>query len=284
MFTHWIKKILPNLKATQICVAFFIIIFAINTISQAVPKKNSLIKKKFSDLKKQVTLLMVNKQRPAAITKITAAESEANAPEIRGQILSIKENILSLFLNQESQDLFESSSSQMLQNIRLAEKNILHCLELEPENLYCRWQYLRILNTKGDPQFRSQADAFLLDTKNLPIFGKLAVTLVVSRLPESTLDAQEENSVLFYIYEFERSIEVQNYSRSKEALKKLTDLAPDYPDLVFMRSLLAEASQETSNDQNYKALLDIYKKNCASLRPELTRKYFYDINLCHRGL
>lgn len=284
MFVSLIKKLLSNLKVTQICVTFFILL---SFSAQALPLKMSFESKKIGELKKKITELIIQKNRGEAVKLLSAAEATALASEdTKLQLLSIKENILSVFLNQESQDLFESSAAQFIQKINLAEKNILSCLDLEPDNLYCRWQQLKILNYKNDPTFKPTADHFISDVENFSEFGLLALTLNTNVIlkNEKQILFQKNYPVLFYIIEFERSMSVQNYSLSKEALQKITTLAPDYPDLMFMRAKLMELSQEDIlTEQSSAALYHLYKKTCSSLRPELTRKYFYDINLCHRS-
>ena len=249
--------------------------------------QNEFDQKKLNVLRIKVNQLINVKNRSSAIALITESESVPSTDHVSLQLMTMKENLLSLFLAQKSQDLFESSASQMILKTRLSEKNILSCLDLEPENLFCRWQYLRVLNYKNDPSFRAIADQFIIDTEKLPVFGLLAVTLnaasvVIKEKMQPNL--LKTYPVLFHMIEFERSIAAQNYSLSKEILQKIIWLAPDYPDIVFLRSKLMSLSQEVPfGDQNTTVLFEAYKKTCMVLRPELTRKYYYDINLCYRS-
>ncbi len=279
------NQFLSKSKATQISVAFFIFIF--NLFAFAFPHLDSFGAKELEALKINTVNLLLKKNRTEAVQNIIAAENIAATAEIKTILFSMQENTLELFLSQNSQDYFEIAASQMVQKIRLAEKNIQKCLELESDNLYCRWQYLKILNFKNDPQFRILANTFITDTENFPEFGALALSLSPNLIPQndSQINLQKTHLHLFLILEFERSIHVQNYSLSKETLQKLTRLEPDYPDIAFMRAQLMMFSQEESvNEKDQRILIDIYKKTCSSLRAELTRKYFYDINLCHRSL
>ncbi len=279
------NQFLSKSKATQISVAFFI--FIMSLFAFPFPHFDSFGAKELESLKISTVNLLLTKNRIQAVQNIVAAGNMTTATEFKKILFSMQENALELFLNQNSQDFFEISASQMLQKTRLAEKNIQKCLELEPDNLYCRWQYLKILNLKNDPQFRILADIFITDTENFPEFGSLALSLSPNAIPrtDSQINLQKTHPHLFLILEFERSMRVQNYSLSKETLEKLTRLEPDYPDLAFMRAQLMVFSQEESaTEKDQRILIDIYKKTCSSLRAELTRKYFYDINLCHRSL
>ncbi len=198
-----------------------------------------------------------------------------------------QENILSSFLNQKSQDLYESSASQLIQKNRSSEKNMLACLELEPENLFCKWQQLRLLNYKNDPSFVTLSDAFTKKTEGFPEFGLLAMTLKSNFIFKDVFleKTQKIFPILFYFSEFQRAIAAQNYSLAKEILQTVLKLDAEYPDLIYMRSKLMLLSQEESlADQNSAVLFANYQKICAALRPELTRKYYYDIDLCHRSL
>lgn len=280
------RKFLISLKAMHYCMAFFIFIFYVHADAKVRIQQPNPDQKKVSEIKTVALRLLAKNSRAAAIKYLVNSEAISTSAEFQSGLGVIKENILSLFINQQSQDLYESSAAIMIQNTRLSEKNILHCLELESDNLYCRWQYLKILNYKNDPNFRSAANLFIADTDGFPFFGVLAMTLNLNTVPKnlSQIDIQKSHPILFYILDFERSLKVQNYSLSKEIIEKLTVLAPDYPDLLYMRSKLAELSSEVLLSTDDGLMLSIYRKKCATLTPMLTRKYFYDIHLCHRGL
>jgi hypothetical protein len=287
MRRHLIKQVLSNLKATRNRVAFFILFIMIYSNSFALPIKNELTQKKFPKLKMAVTHLIVEKNRTAALLMITNTETEAVSADIKTQLRTLKENILSLFLTQESQDFFEASASQIIAQPRSAEKNMTACLNLEPQNLYCRWQQLRILKYTSDQAFQETALRFTKDTENLFEFKLLASTLDenASYKDDILLGLEKSYPVLFLAHEYQKSLVSKNYSLAKDVMQKILNVAPDYPDLIYMRARLALLSQETSvNEQSSDVLYTDYRKICASLRPQLTRKYFYDINLCHRSL
>lgn len=234
---------------------------------------------------------MLKKDRATALHFLnsTIENSKQNLSpnkETLEQLYVLKENILSVFLTQETQDAYEASASSLFQNSRNSEKKALKCLQAENTNLYCKWQYLKYLSYKNDPQFQAEALQFKKETENLPVFGLLARTLNDDETPHQMATEGYEKAfpILHIVFEFERSLQVKNYSLSKDLLQSLSSAASDYPDLTIMRAQLAKLSVETSEEEKSDSLYKIYKKKCATLSPELTRKYYYDINLCHRGL
>ncbi len=235
--------------------------------------------------KKKITELSIKKNRTDAFKLFEELNLDSTAPEIKQSILEAKENLLTLFFNQESSDLFESSAAALFQNKKSAEKNILRCLELEPENLFCRWQYLKILKIKNDTQFKSAVLSFQKDTVGLPVFGYLAATLSQEDYDkfDNKQAFQEKQPILFYFYEFERALKSQNFSLAKDILQKLTLLADDNPNLLYMRAKLIELSSEDASEDASQILAQLYQKKCANLKPELARKYYYDIMLCQRS-
>lgn len=289
MISGFLKRSFLIKKAAQKCVAFFI--FFLSSISYSNTLLTNYDPFKISELKKTATELLLRKDRSAAVDLINKAIASyrphpKQSVDILENLYSLKENVLTVFLTQEAQDAYEASASTLFQNPRLSEKMTQACLAVESTNLYCRWQYLKYLNYKNNPQFQAESETFIKDSIHLPIFSLLAATLRTDVPPTQDVQTGYEKHfpVIDFTLQFERSLTVKNYSLSKDILQKLSALASDYPDLTLMRAKLAELSAETSQDDDSALLYKIYKKNCATLSAELTRKYFYDINLCHRGL
>lgn len=265
--------------------AFFIVWSVVLPAFGAV-QKQILDAAQASIFKKKITELSIKKNRSEALKLFQDLNLDSATIEVKQGLLEAKENLLSLFFNQESSDLFESSASALFQNKKNAEKSVLRCLELEPENLFCRWQYLRILKIKNDAQFILAAESFKTDTTGLPMFGYLASTL--SQDDYDKFDNkpifQEKQPILYYFYEFERALKSQNFSLAKDILQKLTLLAEDSPNLLYMRAKLIELSSEGASEDTSQILIQLYQKKCANLKPELARKYYYDIMLCQRSI
>ena len=276
-------------KATQICVAFFV--FFLSASSDALIKKTnkpSDAKNNLSPLaevQRKTTALLLQKQRAAALDVV--AHYEKSSPltaENKIALLNIKESIATAFFSQDAQDLYEIAAAQFLQSPRQSEKNIQKCLSLEADNFYCRWHYLKILRSKNNPDYLSQSTEFFEKYKDLPEH-KLLILSLIKNSESSALDkmAPDQNFPLLYsVLEYERSVNTKNFALAKLSLKNIKSQFPDYPEAVFMEAQLQELSQENP-DQNPKELIELYKKNCSSLSSELTRKYYYDIDLCHRG-
>ena len=289
MINGFLNRSTLTQKAAPKCVAFFI--FLITTYAYSLSSVKSTDHTQIAEIKTKASSLLVNKDRISALRLINSTiQSFLNQPnpnmDSLDKLYALKENVLSVFLTQEAQDFYESSASSLFQNTRLSEKKVSSCLQLEPENLYCRWQLVKYLKYKNDPQFTIEADRFAKDTENLSIFRLLAHSVSAPNNPLPLLQADYERAfpLLYFILEFERSLKVKNYSLSKDLLQNISAVANDYPDLIIMRAQLSNLSAETDQEERSDSLHKIYKKKCASLSPELTRKYFYDINLCHRGL
>lgn len=276
-------------KATQLCVAFFV--FFMSVSSEALIKKtNKLSEKKntnsaITEIQQKVTALLLQKQRTAALDLILQFEkSPAFNPDSKVQLLHLKESVATVFFSQDAQDLFEISTSQFLQSPRQSEKNIQKCLALEADNFFCRWHYLKILKTKNTPEYITQAQEFFDKYKDLPEHKMLIAYLIkdTEGFAWDKVSADSHFPLLSAVLEYERSIRSKNFALAKSALNSIKSQFPDYPETAFMDAQLQELSQETPA-QNPKELIDLYKKNCSSLSTELTRKYYYDIDLCHRG-
>lgn len=255
---------------------------------QLAPNKNT------SELDKKVTSFLLQKQREQALQYINENKSIYSDQPLA--LLSLQELVSTYFFSQEAQDAYETSATMLLQSVRKADKNNQACLSLEKDNLLCLWQNLRILRIQNSNLFQAEADNFFKSFRSYPQYGLLALSLKYLRplddeiieLPtKDSSPKNEKSSFEFYahllqILEYNRAVAVKNYSEAKMLLNLMLNQFPDYPDTLYMKAQLAELSAETST-VNSSSLINLYKKKCSSLSAELTRKYFYDIDLCHRG-
>jgi len=257
----------------------------------ALTRKETNTSKPSFELNKKVTSLLLQKQREQALQYIDDNKfTYADQPQT---LLNLKEVVSTYFLSQEAQDAYEISATQLLQNTRLAEKNNQKCLALEKDNFFCLWQNLKILRLQNSNFFQTEADYFLKTFKDYPQYGIMALSLRSTFAGDNTAAGLSElvlkappNSTDFYthlsqIFQYNRAISVKNYSEAKMILNLMSIQFPDYPDTLYMTAQLAELSAETSI-ANSSDLVNLYRKKCANLSGELTRKYFYDIDLCHR--
>lgn len=292
-----LEKIKTFQKAAQQNAAFCILILTVffsttasygNIPSTKQEKKHAQLR--FEEIKKKITSLTLLKQRDQALQTLAQFESAATDIQVRQELLKIRQNILMSFLSPEAQDFYELSATQVIQNTKQAERNNQKCLAMEPENIQCLWQELRILSRKRDSALAAQAEKFLEKVRTLPDFKFLALSLQKSEphfLSNNISVTQSagpnaDQTILPFILEFERSVTVQNFSRAKEMLTKIESIASDYPDLLYMKTLLAERSAEPLSSP-YQNIYNVYRKKCESVSGELTRKYYYDIDLCNRG-
>jgi len=173
------------------------------------------------------------------------------------------------FLFQQTQDLFESSMSDLISNPRSSDKLIEKCLELEPDNFQCL--YMRFfINKRLNRQQASPIEEvkFLLWKKKI-------------------FDQERDQEALLLISSFESKVESKNYSLARQILEKLGTEFPDYPDLIIMKRNLnyLSAEQPTNSDNvvfNLNKAFEIYQKRCRTIDTMTIRKYLFDIDLCNR--
>ena len=261
---------------------------------QSSVRKQILSNKNTSELDQKVTSFLLQKQREQALQYINQNKSVYAEQPLA--LFNLQELVSTYFFSQEAQDAYETSAGQLVRNTRQADKNNQICISLEKDNLFCLWQNLRILRVQKSTLFQTEADNFFKAFKDYPQYGLLALSLKYFRpldgeiieLPYKDLALKSEESAfkfythLMQILEYNRAVAVKNYSEAKMILNLMLSQHPDYPDILYMKAQLAELSAETTM-VNSSALMNLYKKKCSSLSSELTRKYFYDIDLCQRG-
>ena len=86
------------------------------------------------------------------------------------------------------------------------------------------------------------------------------------------------------ILEFDRSVQAKNYSLAKDILLLLEKEYADYPDIIIMKALLDRVSIGEEAVPRLKNLVSIYEKKCKAIPNNISRKYFYDLDLCQRNL
>lgn len=269
--------------------AFFLVFFLQISTYGFVQKKIVLNEKKvqveLTSVQQKIKAHIILKQRQAALDVLNKFQDEfLLSSDQNKSVLELKDSVRSLFFQQETQDFFESSVAQSIQAPRLSEKNIIKCLESEPDNLLCRWQYLKILRFKNSPDFPTIAEQFKKDYFDSIVYKELVESLskTYANGPFEKKSNSSEFPILGSILEFERAFKVKNFSLAKTILQQIQSSAPDYPEILYMTAQLSESSTETPGKTSSQQLLEIYKKNCKNLSMLLTRKYYYDIDLCQR--
>lgn len=275
--------ILKNLKAVFLCTAFLFFSFVQS-------EANTII-----GLKQKTTELLLQKKKSQAVELLTnyiKAEVDQNnkseAREFLGQVAQS-------FIFHDAQEAYEASINQTLENAKEAMKNNNQCLKIEPQQLECLIQKVRLfIRNKDNKQAAESVDEIkklvssnkhtdwlgLLLIKNKPEFKN---TQIIRYLPSKN----SEDSFKLILLELDRCLVVKNYSRVKEMLLYLEKNYADWPDLVFYKYKLNLESSEEKLDSNAEAdaePLKLYKNKCKSLSKTIARKFRFDFDLCARGV
>ena len=112
--------------------AFFIIFFfqihAFSLVHKKIVLNEKRIQIELNSIKTNLKKFISQKQRQKSLDLLNQFQNEYVLSQDQNRnILEMKDVIRTLFFEQETQDLFESSVAQMFQSPRLSEKNIIKC-------------------------------------------------------------------------------------------------------------------------------------------------------------
>ncbi|AZZ35354.1 hypothetical protein CIK05_00560 [Bdellovibrio sp. qaytius] len=286
-------------KAAQVA-AFFILAITSGftqpvwgAVSNKPPVLKSQIKtqeQRIDEAKKKITTLMLLKQRPQALELIQNINRTNSTPELQKKISQLKLVVLTSFLSSEAQDFFELASSQYLTQAKSSLKNTQKCLSIDPEQFMCLWAEVKA-NGKNNSRYAQFLEKMKLTALDVPELKPLILSLdktqtdfINLQLDSNSKTELYDSQLLAAILEFDRSILAKNYLLAKESLDKLTQLAPDYIDVILMRAQLYRHTYGEDAENNLVNVVTIYKKKCEAVSPEIARKYFFDIDFCRRTL
>lgn len=276
------KKFLK--KAAFLFAAFFIFIAPVWATKQA-PET-------FDDLKRQATQLLLKKQKTDAVHLVLKFLKIENNKNLTIEVNEFLVKISQTFLSKEAQDAYESSINFTLENLKESQRLVDICLVLEPENIDCLVQKIRL-------SYREK-NRYLVERyfKILSEFAKETSTynwvdLVLQKqsagnvfkdksiLKKFTEKPNEEDLALT-VLEIERSFMAKNFSRARTGIEILERKFPDYPENIYFKQKLdIDSSEEVignSGDVNV-----LYSTKCKGLTKTMARKFRYDFDLCQRG-
>src|SRR3989344_807897 len=238
--------------------------------------------------RKAINLLMQSQKRQAIgiLTDYISTETH------RGLLKDAREYRLKIakkFLTKEAQEAYEMSLNLTIENPKQAAKLSTECLSLDPENLDCLIQRLRLLyrNQKAplkpsdleglNKYFESpemnwvkiSSEKGLPDFKSQTFFKKESGKL-------------SEDRLVLYILEIDRSLVAKNFSKAKEMLAALEKDHSDWPELSYIKNRIdfESAEKEVHGSSEF---LNQYQTKCKNLNKSIARKYRYDFDLCLRG-
>lgn len=241
-------------------------------------------------VKKKVLNLLIQKQKKQALANIddymAVEKNKTNLKEAK----DFKTNIAKKFLTKEAQESYELSINQTLDSSKEAKKSNEECLSLEPENLDCQIQKLRLAYRENPKRPNERAEA----EKVYKYFSDSDVNWVKLSLEKSAAEFKNANfykkeagplteeKLVKAILEVDRAYAAKNFSKAKEILQMIEKEYADWPDLVFFKQVINVESAE-NNKVTATEASNLYQTKCKNLSKTISRKYRYDFDLCMRG-
>lgn len=256
-------------------------------VAQADQKTSNNNHNDFRSLQKEITELLLKKQRPLAVKKIELVMENFSASD-KIKALILKQTLLTYFLSLKTQESYEIAVGQLFFNKKNSYKNLQICLADEPDNLYCLWQELKYTKFYDSSDFKEKAQQFLQITKDLPDFFEMSQSIDLDRnlnlpaLERSLKSGVFEKEVLSAAILYKQALLDLDYNKAREMVKKIEQIASDYPDLIFMRTQIEALTRVDS--KTTKNSYETYKKICTDLNINTVSKYYFDIELCTRSL
>jgi hypothetical protein len=272
-------------KAAYFVAAFFIL------SSNAQGYKDET--KSLEAVKEKAKSFLVQKKKNEAILLFSNfIKTETNNSKIN-EAADILVRISQTFLSKEAQDAYEGSLNLTSDNLKEAKKLNEGCLALEPQNLDCLIQKIKILyleKNKFEAEKTYEEDfAFAQGTEpSLWLEAILHKESKISLFKTKNLvkkfnEKPTEEFFILTVLEIERSFMVKNFSRAKDGVEYLEKNFSEYPDIYFFKQKLeaesAEATRVSLSESN-----PMYATKCKNLTKSLARKFRYDFKMCQRSL
>lgn len=235
----------------------------------------ALALKSLVEIKNKVTEFVLLKQRAQAVQVIDQAltlEKLNNAQ--KDELISIKCHLLTLFLTDKAQASYENGIKFLYNNKRNSLKSIQECLEIEPDNLSCRWLELRWKKLYDVNDFDNKAQQYINATEGLLLFHEQHEQIKY----QLGIKTENQNEIL----KLKEYLKSKSVSEAQVSLLEIENKYPDYPDLIIYKAKLDSSAQVAAV---YLAKInELYQKRCQEMTVETVRKYLYDFNLCRSSL
>ncbi len=244
------------------------------------------------EVKKKAIEFLLKKQKGQALDLVSSyLKIDAN----KNSFSEANELIVKLsqtFLSKEAQDAYEASVNSVLENPKESMKQIEICLQLEPENIDCLIQKIRLAyreknKSTVDSTFQKMGEFAKGTSPYLWVDLYLQKDLVRNEYKDKNAlkkpaERPTEETFIMNVIEIERGFLGKNYSRVRSGIEYLEKKFPDYPDTVYFKQKLdyelAEDKSQNSSDANL-----LYATKCKSMTRSVARRFRYDFALCKRG-
>jgi len=277
---------LKNIRKTAVQAAVFYFVIAGAGRSSAAGSIDS----PFEAIKTKVVSLLSQKQKKQALAEIDSFLVVEKNRKIQKEAREFKQAVSKKFLNKEAQEFYEVSLNSTLENVKEAKKNDEECLSLDPENLDCLIQKIRLSYRDNPNKFNDKVELEKVNKfftegdfnwvkasveKNKPEFKNL-------NFYKKETGTLTEEKLIKAILEVDRAYGAKNFSRAKEVLQTIEKDFKDWPDLIYFRQNIDIQSTEDKGI-NATETANLYQTKCKNLSKTVARKYRYDFDLCLRG-
>ncbi len=244
-----------------------------------------------SETKKKVTSLLLLKQREQALDVINKILKDNLDPQLKIKILEVKYLALITFMSQEAQEYFELATLQSQSEPKTSLKNVQKCLAIDNDNIHCLFAELKAYHQMRQP-LKSQVvvDRMNLLIDQVPQLETLKLSLDKKKSAFMTANFSSKAKDDFFdrhdllILEFDRSMQAKNYSLAKDILTLIEKNYADYPDIIIMKAILDRTIYGEEILPKLSGLVSIHEKKCKAIAKNISRKYFYDLDLCQRNI
>jgi len=271
-------------KAAVLIAAFFML----HRPSLALAKETI---ESFDELKKTSSQLLLKKQKAEALAVINKFLKNENNHKSFNEANEFLVKASQTFLSKEAQDAYEGSVNATLDNVKESQRLIDVCLGLEPDNIDCIVQKIRLSFREKNRYFTEKYLKILMDIAKTTTTYYWVDQIIEKENPGSGFKdksfvkvfsnkANEENFILT-VLEIERSFAAKNFSRAKSGIEFLEKNYPDYPENIYFKQKLDVDSSEEKTATTDGGIL--YSTKCKSLSKTMSRKFRYDFELCMRG-
>lgn len=244
-----------------------------------------------SETKKKVTSLLLLKQREQALDVTNKLLKDNLDPQTKVKIQEIKYLALTTFMSQEAQEYFELAALQSQAEPKNSLKSAQKCLTVDVDNIHCLFAELKAYHQMQQP-LKSQVivEKINLLIDQVPQLETLKLSLDKEKSAFMTASFSSKTKDAFFdrhdllILEFDRSLKAKNYSLARDILVLLEKNYADYPDIIIMKAILDRIAYGAEVMPKLSVLASVHEKKCKSIAKNISRKYFYDLDLCQRTL
>lgn len=278
---------LKNKKAAILCAAFLFTFLG--------PRQGHSQALDFEKVRAKATELLLQKKKEQSLQLILSFIEAEYSPSKKDEAVEFLVKTAQKFIFREAQEAYENSINLTLENANEAGKSNDRCLTIEPQQLECLIQRMRLLMREKNKRAAQEA---ILKIKELVPYSKFEVWTkyvgqkndtefrnkpVIKTIPDKLT---EENMGLLLL-ELDRSFLAKNYSRAKDLINYFEKHYPAWPDLLFYKHKINLESSEDKQKNNSDASAEqmtLYNNRCKSLSKTTARKFRYDIDLCNRAI